>query len=505
YNGTFTITILDANTFTYPLSSTPGPNTGNTVTSSIPTTTAIAVATNHGFTSGQSVQIAGATPNAFNGTFTVTVLDPNTFTYTLASAQGNASGAMTATATGGASSTERDNVINWVRGQDNFQDENLNASFTDIRASVHGDVLHSRPAVVNYNRRTGTAADTDVYVFYGSNDGMVHAVKGGFSSASGDPAAGSEVWGFVPQEFFPKLRRLRNNLPTISPFNKKPYFADGEINVYTLDHNGDGKIDTTVDPLDQALIFVSVRRGGRFLYALDVSSPLNPKLLWKVSNTSPGMEELGYTWSDPSVVSRTNATAGPVLIFGAGYDASVEDIPPTAIATVATSSITTHTNVTQDYTANTTYNRSMGRGIFVLDALTGNVLFAASSQPAPSDFPASAVYLQVPGMTCSISSDVAVLRNRGGSVLNRAYVGDTCGNLWRLDFNDSNIANWTVTQIASIGNWSTTTGRRKFLFPPDVVYSNGFDALLIGSGDREHPFDTTVTNRMYMFEDQGTS
>jgi len=30
------------------------------------------------------------------------------------------------------------------------------------------------------------------------------------------------------------------------------------------------------------------------------------------------------------------------------------------------------------------------------------------------------------------------------------------------------------------------------------------DAVLIGSGDREHPFDTTVTNRFYMFKDRKT-
>ena len=47
------------------------------------------------------------------------------------------------------------NTVMWFRGQDNstgwngiFQDENRNGVFTDVRASIHGDVLHSRPAVV---------------------------------------------------------------------------------------------------------------------------------------------------------------------------------------------------------------------------------------------------------------------------------------------------------------------------------------------------------------------
>src|SRR5205085_2236693 len=63
--------------------------------------------------------------------------------------------------------TQRTSIINWVRGQDNKDDENVNSSFTDIRASVHGDVLHSRPAVVNYNRFGGDK----VYLYAGFHRG----------------------------------------------------------------------------------------------------------------------------------------------------------------------------------------------------------------------------------------------------------------------------------------------------------------------------------------------
>jgi type IV pilus assembly protein PilY1 len=108
-----------------------------------------------------------------------------------------------------------------------------------------------------------------------------------------------------------------------------------------------------------------------------------------------------------------------------------------------------------------------------------------------------------------------VIRNETTGIVNRAYVGDTGGNLWRIDFkhdssagavaaDPNNLALTTVTKLASIADESTAAGRRKFLFPPDVVGQVGFDAILIGSGDREHPFDTTVANRFYMFKDKGT-
>ena len=497
YNGTFTITKVDNDNFVYsPISTPGGVNTGTSVTSSIKTTTATAVAFNHGYTSGQTVVIAGATPGAFNGSFIITVVNTNTFTYPIGSAEGNATGSIVAVSSSSAAASQVSPLINWVRGQDNLADENADGALTDIRASVHGDVLHSRPAVVNYDRFRSDAsyADSDVFIFYGTNDGVFRAVKGGFTNKSGQPTVGSEVWGFVPPEFFPNLNRLRNGAPPISSSNKKPYFADGSIGVFTKDNNGDGKIDTTIDANDKAWLFISMRRGGRLLYALDVSNPQNPKFMWKKDNTSAGYEELGFTFSEPKVISQINGHTGPVLVFAAGYDPAVEDLDP---ATITSSTSTTVT------TASGTVTRSMGRGIYIVDAATGDIIWAAGAQARPATLPVSATYVQVSGMTCSIPSDIAVLRNNGGIIINRGYVGDTCGNVWRIDFNDASVSNWRATKLASIASTAAASGRRKFLFAPDVVYNGSTDAVLMGSGDREHPFDTTVINRMYMFKDAG--
>jgi type IV pilus assembly protein PilY1 len=114
---------------------------------------------------------------------------------------------------------------------------------------------------------------------------------------------------------------------------------------------------------------------------------------------------------------------------------------------------------------------------------------------------------------------VVVISDRTSTIPNRDYVGDTGGNMWRADMSDPDVANWTVTKLAAIADHTTVKpgvdadgdpftnfpGLRKFLFPPDVVYSeDGYDAILIGSGDREHPFDESVTNRFYMFKDPST-
>ena len=89
--------------------------------------------------------------------------------------------------------------------------------------------------------------------------------------------------------------------------------------------------------------------------------------------------------------------------------------------------------------------------------------------------------------------------------VDRIYAADTGGQVWRLDVDPAVTSLWAATKLAAISG-TALSDKRKFLFPPDVVASsdvNGnFDAVLIGSGDREHPFDATVTNRYYMFKDR---
>jgi Tfp pilus tip-associated adhesin PilY1 len=552
YNGTYTnARVEDADTMRYTLTSAIGAaNTGSPVTASTNSTTAVATSTAHGFTPGVSVvTIGGASPSAFNGSFTVaTTPSADTFTYTIGSAQGAATGAITAISSG-AGASERTNVINWVRGEDNFEDENANSSFSDTRASMHGDVLHSRPSVVNYNRR-GTAdpanADNDVYIFYGGNDGVFRATKGGFASTVGDPAPGQEVWGFIAKDHFGTLKRLRLNSPAISSNFKKPYFFDGPIGAYTLDANGDGMLDPdnqlvagVISPAstgDKVWLFLTMRRGGRAIYALDVSRPDAPRLLWRrgcpsysadtaqidsATGCDLGFSELGQTWSEPKIVSITCSTTpcgstDPVLIFGAGYDPLVEDPDPATVSCITSASLRVGAS---GCSGGTVLTRSMGRGLFVVNARTGGLIWHASPKaPGAVSMPTGATYKQIVGMDYAIASDIAVVVGDPSTKPFRAYVGDMGGQMWRFDFGDlsgsaamSNPANWTVVKLGSIADLTTTVtsggvtwipGQRKFQFAPDVVGSSGFDMVIAGSGDREHPFDAKIVNRVYGFKDK---
>jgi type IV pilus assembly protein PilY1 len=376
-------------------------------------------------------------------------------------ATGNAG--ITTSLLGATDSTERDAIINWVRGANTMSDDNpaVPVNKAAVRGFAHGDVLHSRPAVVNYGRNAN-----DIVVFYGANDGMLHAVKGGQDVATG---SGNELWTFIPSEHFSKFKRMRDHAPVITGSNPKPYFVDGSTTVYTESTASDGIIDHTRG--DKAYLFITMRRGGRLIYALDISNPADPRFMWKRSQASSGYAELGESWSDLKVAKLRYQT-NPVLVFGLGYDSAANDPVVQGTAT-------------------------MGRGVMVADALTGAPIWQAG--PAPSGALHNST---VAGMTYAIPANVVLLDSNGDRYIDRIYAADTGANLWRINVDDPLPANWTVSKLAALG--ASGVSARKFLYAPDVILAssaNPFDTLLLGSGDREHPFETSIQNRYYMIKD----
>lgn len=342
--------------------------------------------------------------------------------------------------------TERDLIIGWVRGTDNAGDEKGPGGSVTIRPSVHGDVLHSRPAVVNY----GTAKEPKIVVFYGANDGLLHAVNGN-QTGSG---AGEELWGFVPEEHFGKLKRLRDNSPqvristtTISPTDTKPpllkdYFVDGSLTVYQ-------KVDKDSN-IEKVYLYFTMRRGGRFLYALDVTDPANPKYLWRRSHTETDFAKLGQTWSEPRIAKLkgpvgTDGKIQPklVLVMGGGYDAAAEDL--------ATPGTTT-----------------MGNAVFVLDALTGALVKRFDT-------------------TRSVPADIGLMDSDLDGYTDRAYAVDMGGSIYRIDFETASSSDKDVWSIYKLADLQGGSAQRKFFFAPDIVPTPTFTAILVGSGDREKP------------------
>ncbi|HSN41397.1 MAG TPA: PilC/PilY family type IV pilus protein, partial [Burkholderiales bacterium] len=360
---------------------------------------------------------------------------------------------------GVSTATAQENIVNYTLGQDVAHEKSVTG--TSTRPSIHGDIVHSRPLPVNYGGSTG------VVILYGANDGPFRAVR---------TSDGKELWSFVAPEHHAKLKRLLDNSPTIKfPNNSdtsalpKDYFFDGTPGLY---QNADNSA---------IWIFPTMRRGGRMIYAFDITDPASPTLKWRVgcpdltddTGCTTGLSAIGQTWSTPNVAKIKGYNSGndPVLVVGGGYDACEDED-----------------------TATPSCSSAKGRKVFVIDANTG-----------------AKVTTGFDGFTTdrSVSADVALVDRDFDGFPDAAYVVDLGGNLYRIDFVNQTTkaalapADWTMTKIAH----TESSGHRKFMFAPAVLPSSDRVFVTFGSGDRErplitnYPYTTPVLNRFYMFMD----
>lgn len=372
--------------------------------------------------------------------------------------------------------TELDQLINWTKGVD-VDDEDFDTS-TLIRSHIMGDPLHSRPLVLNYGPQSGNMTDApDLRILFGTNAGFLHMFKDMGNTVD-------ESWAAIPYEFLANQKALRANAESAEHI----YGVDSSPVALIKDANRNGILKASES--DFVWVFTGLRSGGKAYYAFDISNPDSPTLKWRLNSQTAGFNELGLTWSVPEIAFVPGVT-DPVLIFTGGYDPNKN-----ALGVGATD--------------------SMGRGIYIVNAATGALLFSAS--PAAT----STTNLQVTGMVDSMPGSVATLDSDGDDKTDRIYVGDTGGNIWRMDLPSATKSDWKVFKFASLGSDTTQADDRRFFTQPIVVrtinkqvtasvvggnttYSyqdRPFDAVLIGSGDRNRPSsESTVHNGYFMLRD----
>jgi type IV pilus assembly protein PilY1 len=375
-----------------------------------------------------------------------------------------------------------DTLIKWTSGYDTENEAGLaTPDPTKTRASLHGDVVHSRPLPVNYSTKNDNEG---LVTYYGANDGTFRAV---------DSVTGRELWSYVAPEFFPKLDRLRTGSPLIAYSGRttgatptptpKDYFFDGSIGLY---QNADNS---------QIWIYPTMRRGGRMLYAFDVSGtattldgkttyttpPKNPTIKWKFGCPNLGddnnctgsdwwVKDIGQTWSMPKIAYiKDDSLTRLVAIVGGGYD-TCED---------------------RDQ-INPCSDRVKGNKVYVLDAETGVVLKYFTTRN-------------------SVIADVALVDVNNDGFVDYGYVGDTGGNLYRLSFSSyqgSKSYSYLPKDQWKMSLVSYTRGAgRKFQFQPSLFFAQDTVYVALGSGDRErpllgnYPYTRPVSNRFYVYRD----
>lgn len=396
---------------------------------------------------------------------------------------------VTAAQLGVGTTAERDRIVDYVYGFDSG-DADLDGNTTENRDWLLGDILHSKPTVVVYSGSTKV-------LYAGSNDGQLHA----FADSDG-----REIWSFVPGF---ALTHLASLVQTVQ--EEHAYFVDSTPRTLLYDRNGNGVVETG----DKVFLLFGLRRGGGVetlaasgsrgaYYALDVTNPTSPQFLWELSGTTTGFAELGETWSEPRF-GKVQLTAGGggtvnhfVAFIGAGYDNN-EDVrygSSTGYDSVTdTTDITIQSNGGGAVSSGTAARvNSRGRGIYVIDL--GVVSKENGWTPATSP---TALWSWSSSSAGSFAGEVIPLDKTGDGLIDTLYAANTDGSLWRFDVGDTDKANWSAKKIFQTGSG------RKFLSTPEVIVKSGSTAIFIGSGDRAHPLNTAVADRIYAINDRDQS
>lgn len=242
-----------------------------------------------------------------------------------------------------------------------------NAGTLRNRNHLLGDIVTSSPTYV---------ADINS-VFVGANDGMLHAF---------DASTGVEQFAYVPGGID------LGNLATLSdPSYAHRYFVDGPT-----------VVSTQKQTAGKNILAGTLGRGGKGLYALNVSDPTGfaaTNVLWE--DTETPNSNMGLVLGKPIIAKLNNGVMG--LIVGNGI------------------------NSTNEHAVLLVYNLETGALLKEIDADAGSTT-------------ANNGLFEPVGWNSDGDSD----SNGNGSV-DYVYAGDLQGNVWKFDLTGDSVADWEVS------------------------------------------------------------
>ncbi len=342
-------------------------------------------------------------------------------------------------------------VLNYIRGD--RSGEQKNGGTLRDRTSLLGDIIYSSPIGVtkhvakppyaffpgaeggSYPAYLRARDATQGVVFVGANDGMLH----GF-----DTASGAEVFAYVPQAVFPKLASLSD------PNYQHDFYVDGAL----------ASADAYVSGSWKRMLVGSLGRGGRVVFALDVSTP-------------GSMDESDVEWE------MTHAELG--LVLGRIQIVRLRDGKWYAV------------------TGNGYNSTSERAQLFFIDLADGSVDKVIDTGVGSSAAPNG---LSTP----------ALVDTNYDFIYDYAYAGDLQGNLWKFDLTGNTASSWSLalsgtplyTALDTDGNPQAITAR-----PTIIPHSDSGYIALFGSGryfadgDNIVPAANAPVDTFYAIRDSG--
>ncbi len=310
--------------------------------------------------------------------------------------------------------TEAADLIRWSRGE-------YVEGLRDRHDWILGDIVHSTPVVVGvpnefyateaYQSFSDAHAKREKTVYVGANDGMLHA----FSALDGE-----EMWGFVPEYALPTFPVMADS------FYCHRYTVDQTVSVRDVQLGGAWR----------TVLVGGAREGGAGVFALDVTYPRNPEILWQdvIPNGAPF----------PSQATLISVGGKSLAVFGSG----LQTAPGEAL-------------------------------IYVYDLETGGLLGSRSLSTLNKDRNKA---------TRPAALDIDL---DGAAEL--LYVGDMGGSIWRIQTNESySPAAWDITELF--------TGTAPITATPSLSFdANGNVRVFVGTGSYLDDDDMNSTDENFFY------
>ncbi|MDO8206910.1 MAG: PilC/PilY family type IV pilus protein [Gallionella sp.] len=357
------------------------------------------------------------------------------------------------------------NLVNFLRGQNGYEDRSSNLLDNRLyryREAVLGDALESQPAFLGapvfsytypgYSAFFTAQASRAGTVYMGANDGMMHA----FAADTG-----IERWAYVPSMVIPNMWKLADkNYGTLHA-----NFVNGSAvttDVCTANCNNANyaaTVTTADDPVWKTILVGGLNGGGRGYYALDITNPSAPALLWEFTPASDS--DVGYSYGVPVVTRKTDGTW--VVLVTSGYDNGTLSSNPSVS------------------------NSPAGSGVgylYVLNAGTGAIVSKISTGVGTAATPSGL-------------AKIAGWNNEpSGNLSGFVYGGDLLGNLWRFDINSTVVAavgTGDVLKFATLFSDVAGTLPQPIMTTPVLGNIVGKRAVFIGTGKYLETADLSTT------------
>ncbi|MDD5384647.1 MAG: PilC/PilY family type IV pilus protein [Gallionella sp.] len=367
-------------------------------------------------------------------------------------------------------------LINYLRGQNGFEDRAANAINDRLyrtREAVLGDALESQPAFISkpvfsypyagYSDFKTAQASRAGTVYMGTNDGMMHA----FAASNG-----AERWAYVPSMVIPNMWKLAST----SYSNNHVNFVNGSPVTTDICTANCGTGSTTA--VWKTILVGGLNGGGRGYYALDITVPDTPVLLWEFTTTA-GIgavtdDDLGYSFGVPVVTRKTDGTW--VVLVTSGYN-----------------------------------NTSPGDGkgyLYVLNAGTGAIISKISTGVGSTS--------TIAGVCTVAPCPSGLARIAGwndepaGNAVGYVYGGDLFGNIWRFDINSAVaavIGTGDVMKFATLFSDGAGTSPQPITTTPVLGKILDKRVVFIGTGKYLESSDlsTTQVQTQYAIKDDNAT